>query len=377
MMLNNEQLHHLNKLSDRLELVQRRIQAYRYNTPLNRQQERARLLEAHRRGDVYNPQFKFRKTPNDWDVPFRKLMRDVRPDNNLWEGLLYRHLQHELARLQSLATHDPQQITAVTLEAHGAISPRLVDQAWAALQHPATPPPPKTIPDVKAADHMNDALDVAGLDAWQVVINDSMNARMMVASAAQEVHVGRGRRFSRAGIRRLLIHEVGTHVFRYANGRNQPLRLLRNGLVGYVVAEEGLATYHEKLYGVQDDAAKRRYALRVLAADMALTHSFYDVISFLMQYTGFDEAFKVTVRAKRGFTDTSQPGAHIKDKVYLEGYLRVTDHLHAHPADYDLLMSGKVSFEMLDWLRQLKEAGQLAPPRYLPRMLQPGKSKPI
>ncbi len=183
-MLNNEQLHHLNKLSDRLELVQRRIQAYRYNTPLNRQQERARLLEAHRRGDVYNPQFKFRKTPNDWDVPLHKLMRDVRPDNNLWEGLLYRHLQHELARLQSLATHDPQQITAVTLEAHGAISPRLVD-------------------------------------------------------------------------------------------------------------------------------------------------------------------------------------------------LRVTDHLRAHPADYDLLMSGKVSFEMLDWLRQLKAAGQLAPPRYLPHVLRLGKQQPI
>ncbi|MBP0031499.1 tyrosine/phenylalanine carboxypeptidase domain-containing protein [Roseofilum sp. Guam] len=113
-----------------------------------------------------------------------------------------------------------------------------------------------------------------------------------------------------------------------------------------MATEEGLANYHEACYGVQSPADQRRYALRVIAAYLSLNHSFYDVFCELIQHTTFDKAFAITSRAKRGFTDTSVPGCHVKDKVYFEGFRQVSAHLEQYPDDYSLLMCGKVALDM-------------------------------
>jgi hypothetical protein len=100
-----------------------------------------------------------------------------------------------------------------------------------------------------------------------------------------------------------------------------------------------------------------------------LHHSFFDVFVHLLQYTDADTAFPIVTRAKRGIEDTSQHGVHVKDKVYFEGLQMVSEHLEASPDDYELLMCGKVSLHMLPALRELKEAGFISEPCYLPSQL--------
>jgi len=175
--------------------------------------------------------------------------------------------------------------------------------------------------------------------------------------------------FTDAEVKRLLVHEIGTHVFRAVNGELEPLRLLRFGFDNYLLTEEGLATYHETRFGVQNNEDQRRYALRVLAAHLSLLNSFYEVFCAVVEHTTTEEALEIVTRAKRGFTDTRVHGAHVKDKVYFEGYQKVSAHLRCHAEDYPLLMCGKVSLEMIPSLEQLRKDGLLVEAKYLPEML--------
>ncbi|EOB05244.1 Uncharacterized protein KIAA0895-like, partial [Anas platyrhynchos] len=71
------------------------------------------------------------------------------------------------------------------------------------------------------------------------------------------------------------------------------------------------------------------------------------------------------VRAKRGQTDTSQPGCFSKDQVYLDGILRILR--HRQTIDFPLLAAlGKVSYEDVN---RLKKFGVLEKAR-IPHFMQ-------
>nr|XP_021135467.1 uncharacterized protein KIAA0895-like isoform X2 [Columba livia] len=71
------------------------------------------------------------------------------------------------------------------------------------------------------------------------------------------------------------------------------------------------------------------------------------------------------VRAKRGQTDTSQPGCFSKDQVYLDGILRILR--HRQTIDFPLLAAlGKVSYEDVN---RLKKFGVLEKTR-IPHFMQ-------
>jgi hypothetical protein len=274
-----------------------------------------------------------------------------------------------LVRREAAATRDPMLTTKTTIKAYGEPSTELVQFAYEALAKLPLELEPLTISSEEMADWMRKALIKAGLTDWCVVVSNVMNARMSVRAVEKQVQVNAKGLFTTNELKRLLVHEIGTHVFRSVNGNLQSLKLLRFGLYSYMLTEEGLANYHEAYYGVQSSANQRLYALRVIAAYLSLNHSFYEVFCELIQHTNLDEAFDIVTRAKRGFTDTSFPGCHVKDKVYFDGFRQVTAHLKRYPDDYSLLMCGKVALSMLPDIKNLREAGWLVEPHYLPESL--------
>lgn len=368
-MIDNFTLKRLNELGDRLEELQKPLRVERYMAPVNRDEEKQKLLTAHAHSEPYNPQFTFRATPEGWDKPLREFSHDLDSKASVWEQWLYRDAEKTLQSLRAAETHDPASITEISLDSYGRPSPNLIEAAHEVLATKFENPQERTTPTQEVAEYMREALAKARLTEWTVIVDEAMNARMSVRGVEKQVKIREGEFFTPRAIKRLLVHEIGTHVFRSVNGNAQPLRVLRLGLEGYLATEEGLATYHENRYGVQDSNDQRRYALRVLAAHMSLSGSFYDAFAYIAQHTTIDEAFEIVVRAKRGFQDTSVRGSHVKDIVYLQGLLMVSAHLQENPSDYPFLMSGKVSLEMLPILKELQNGGQLDKPRYLPEML--------
>jgi uncharacterized protein (TIGR02421 family) len=163
----------------------------------------------------------------------------------------------------------------------------------------------------------------------------------------------------------LIQHEVSTHLLTWFNGGAQPLRQLRCGLPGYEALQEGLAVLAEHLVGGLTPARLRLLAARVVAVQRLVNgRSFVEVFMELHERYGFGpaQAFNITMRVFRS-------GGLCKDAVYLRGLMGLMRYLERGGKFQDLLI-GKISFESLPIIRELRWRGVLRPPALLPRYLE-------
>lgn len=370
MMLTANEIERLNNLSRRLEEIYTPLKVDEYNAPLNRKEEREQLYNSYTEGQLYNPQFNYRPIPENMSKPLQEFIREIQPERNAWEYLLYKDAKQMLDTLETITTHDPAQITAVSIAADGLPTKQLVQDAYTEIAQVSTSSEEETISAEEATELMRRALDSVQLHDWEIIIDEVMSANMSVRSVDRKLKIRKGKKFSPHALKRLLVHEIGTHVFRYANGAAQQIHMLRLGLSDYMMTEEGMATYHENKYNLRDLATARRYALRVIAAHLSLTNSYFDVFTQIVKHTTFDDAFDIVSRSKRGFRDTSEYGAHVKDKVYFEGFRKVSEYLQDNPHHYNLLMAGKISLNTVPLLQELQETGLFVTPPYLPELIQ-------
>ncbi|KAL6113586.1 matcap1 [Pungitius sinensis] len=153
----------------------------------------------------------------------------------------------------------------------------------------------------------------------------------------------------------MLRHEIGTHYLRGVNNNLQPWATAegrkRFGLKPANPTEEGLASLHSVLLRKQPYLwrAALLYYTVYHAASMSFSRLFGHIARFVQDP---DVRWEYCLRAKRGQTDTSQPGCFSKDQVYLDGILRLLR--HRRNIDFKMLTSlGKVSFEDVEMLRPL------------------------
>lgn len=165
----------------------------------------------------------------------------------------------------------------------------------------------------------------------------------------------------------MLRHEIGTHYFRGMNNNQQPWNnssgRKKHGLKPVNPTEEGLASIHSVLF--RKDPFLWRAALLYYtvyqASHMSFSELFQDVGRFVKDP---NTRWDYCVRAKRGCTDTSQPGCFNKDQVYLDGILRILR--HRETIDFRLLTAmGKVSYEDLGRLKDLAVLQNARVPQFL------------
>ncbi|XP_064375369.1 microtubule-associated tyrosine carboxypeptidase 1 isoform X1 [Dromaius novaehollandiae] len=166
----------------------------------------------------------------------------------------------------------------------------------------------------------------------------------------------------------MLRHEIGTHYIRGVNNTRQPWHS-SEGRKQYSLkpanpTEEGLASLHSVLFRKQPFLW--RAALLYYTIHQASRLSFSALFQDLEQYVqDAGVRWEYCVRAKRGQTDTSQPGCFSKDQVYLDGILRILR--YRQTIDFPLLAAlGKVSYEDVN---RLKKFGVLEKTR-IPHFMQ-------
>ncbi|XP_052361011.1 microtubule-associated tyrosine carboxypeptidase isoform X1 [Oncorhynchus keta] len=153
----------------------------------------------------------------------------------------------------------------------------------------------------------------------------------------------------------MLRHEIGTHYLRGVNNNLQPWSTSAGrkqyGLKPANPTEEGLASLHSVL--LRKQPYLWRAALLYYTVYHATRMGFSQLFSHIAQFVQ-DPAvrWEYCLRAKRGQTDTSEPGCFSKDQVYLDGILRILR--HRRNIDFKMLTSlGKVSFEDVERLRHI------------------------
>lgn len=165
----------------------------------------------------------------------------------------------------------------------------------------------------------------------------------------------------------MLRHEIGTHYFRGINNWHQPwsssLGRKKHNLKPLNPTEEGLASIHSVL--LRKDPTLWRAAMLYYtvyqASHMSFSQLFHSLGCFVQDP---NTRWDYCVRAKRGQTDTAQPGCFSKDQVYLDGILKILR--YRDKIDFPLLMAlGKVSFEDVDRLKAAAHMENVRIPHFM------------
>lgn len=317
---------------------------------------------------AYNPQYTYDRCEPDNDK-VRKALADLG-----FSGMSPRQV------LEQIAMHEPKGIeriledkridilnkmdlakkvgtdtTATSITIFTAPNGELLEQAYRTLRDIQPAKEGELVLDhTEMLENIKKALAREGLDryqvpdgswyGWKAALKKDMSADLAISQVDRTVYIKEGARFRPEQHKKSAVHE-GTHAKRSVNGELSGLGILRYGTKGALITEEGLATVMEERAGVLSPNSLREYAIRVIAVNEALTKSFSEVYESLRKLDlSKDKAYYLTKRAKRGLTDTAQPGGFIKDHIYLLGRKKVKDWL-AKGGNFDDLFIGKVSIE--------------------------------
>lgn len=250
-------------------------------------------------------------------------------------------------------------LTDWSLRTYGAPSREIVDHARDLLTAGwAEPWPQQILPATRAAWIVEQTLAVLA-PGWAVRI-EPIVASMTVDGAKLAVVVSADHWFTVSEIARLLVHEIGSHVLRRVNATASPGSLAQVSFgTDATSTEEGLAVWWEQTLGVGTSSTMRGYAARVVAVDVALRGSIFDVVAALAPYIPTEDAARIAIRVKRGMSDPTLPGALTKDHVYLSGFVAVSDYLRQFPDRIDDLMSTKWGLSMQTRLAVVRQEGLL------------------
>jgi uncharacterized protein (TIGR02421 family) len=198
-------------------------------------------------------------------------------------------------------------------------------------------------------------LDITG---WDIIFSEKKETTLY--SSRSEISICQDRKFTEKEMNRLPIHEIGGHLLRVMNGREQKYGILSTGLTGYSETEEGITTHLEKITNTLDQRVLRTYAGRFIAVESVLhRNSFSNTYEELLslQFSP-EEAWTLSVRAHRG-------GGLIKDHIYLQGFHKITEYLAAG-GSLEKLYIGKIGIEHVDFMDSLEKKGEIKKPKYLP-----------
>lgn len=237
-------------------------------------------------------------------------------------------------------------VRSASREIYGEPSSRAVEWAVETLEN--TDSVSEAEEEYSASEMKNSidsALELLEMNEWSTEY--TQKGFVSVNGAKQEIRVPENREFTENEMMRLLVHEVGTHAVRGANGHEQEYEILGSGAGGYHVAEEGLALFMENEAELSDSDLERKYAGRALSVQSVIDGDNFADTYKMNRELGFDhdQSWSLTTRAHRG-------GSFIKDHVYAEGYRQVKKHLDEESGNLADLMIGKVSVDQGEALGQ-------------------------
>lgn len=311
----------------------------------------------------YSPRFIYRDLPIDIPLLRRDLKKIPVVDHALYPLFLKKieELENKINLLEAVGSDNFQDFSE---RVFGKVTNTDYKKALRFLQeHEDFPKDESPILSAKIAkEKVESFLHKYHLKHWKVKLIQDSVADMQVSKSGS-ILIRETAEFSKNRLESLLVHEVGTHVFRNENGKRQPFKLFQRGTAGYLQTEEGLAVYNQNALNIPLGEKFISPALVMVSIFMAKKLGFRDLFQFLKEtYSVSDEiAWSRCLKAKRGFLDGEQKGAFTKDCVYFKGLEDVEKFLKKGH-DISELYIGKIA---ISDLKTLKNAEGLEPPKLL------------
>jgi len=313
-------------------------------------------------GKVKNPVFKYA----DPHFDLLKMRREVASlnfeDKEIIETVMHEKQMDLIHKIDLLSLVGCFDFTQVSKKAYPLPDRRLVTKAYDIVQEKTPKVKQKKIyvPDKKMRLLFKKNFDEFGFK-YKIKRADLVNSAA-VSGPHKEIILKKNQRYTRTFLNRLIVHEVGTHLFRYENARSHSLKIFGHGVANYITTEEGLAAYNEMRFGLLPQSRLKNYAGRIIAVHVAQTSSFERTFRELKRYFPIKEALKLTMRVKRGLSHTQVEGGFTKDAVYLKGYYEVTNYMKRGGTLEDLYV-GKISLKETPYVKKLG----FKKPKFMPK----------
>lgn len=319
---------------------------YAYPVPINADIEKRKVMKDR----SYNPQLKYEKHPNSI-AQIESKIKNIKIPAGIFSDILKKKKEELLYRCDLVANVGKSGFTDASIKLYGKPSKELVKKAYKLMDLDVTKEDNGVkLNTVSSVKKILDSLLTHGFK-WQVQARDMVvGARFNLSRKV--LYINKNRKFSDNDIKRLIVHEIGTHIARAENGKKQKYVLFSYGFPNYMETEEGLAVYNEKENDLLSNSTLKQYAGRVIAVNLALNNSFSIIYNELLQYFNKDVAWNLALRAKRGLFDTSKKGGFIKDHIYLRGKYLVEDFVKKGGNIKDLYI-GKIGVEHVPLIDQL------------------------
>ena len=154
-------------------------------------------------------------------------------------------------------------------------------------------------------------------------------------------------------LRSIVAHEIEWHYLRKVNGKLSKYAIFSRGTAGYIETEEGIAIYNQSRFLTKYDRKFYSIFERYFFIQYTLKHSYRRLIKKLREYydDDYEKVFTYMLRLKRGFEDPSKTGVFMKDVVYTNGYLAVSNYIDMW-GDLKDLYKGKINLDDLEEIEQ-------------------------
>lgn len=325
--------------------------------PRNAAPERARLIEAFESGHTATPRWTYARTDH---AALRKalaraaarLASEPHPVAQLYAARA-RELEIEAALASEAGTavlgalararfrsESPQAAGEATILARRWIAEgrdALAAEAEAETVESDAPGPGSLL------TRMREEVSRLGLP-FAVVAQPSLAA--LAATGERHILVAAGRRVTRDDVERTVMHEIEAHAIPRTRAAQARLAIFQIGTARGIDDQEGFAIVLEERGNFLTPKRKRELAARHLAVEaMDGGARFAENVQALVKEHGLlpREAVLVAERVYRG-GDGTTPGLG-RERIYLEAFLRVREHLAKKPTDEGILTSGQVSVD--------------------------------
>ncbi len=333
--------------------------------PINSHAEKRKFISAYNKGEVYNPQFKY----NANNINFKGLYKElkaIKTDHVIF-GAIRKDLLKKIRFLNKIGTDEFYDTSL-----YGKPKKRMVEKAKAIISKEKAKKVDRPFSAKAAKEELKACLNKYEIKDWDVSVSNSMVAKADTNEAKKLLKI-KNKKYSLDEIKRFEVHEVETHILRAINGSQQKYSLLGStGMPSYLSTEEGLATIMEEMNNILSEQTLRFYCARIIAVNMALKKSFYDIFKVLHGRYNLSKnnTYVITKRAKRGLADTSLPGGFIKDHIYFEGREELKKFIKKG-GNIKLLFAGKIGIKDLPLIKQ----GIIKKPKLLPFILRENDTK--
>ena len=170
------------------------------------------------------------------------------------------------------------------------------------------------------------------------------------------VNISRSAEIHEKEINMILAHEIDIHVVRYINWKNTWWKILWAWTWFYLKDEEWLAIWNSLRYlpeNYEKNAMYEKYIL-ISQAEKSDFVTLANVIRWLHPTEWLLKIFRRTMRFKRWIQNTAFKWiwtSYYKDKIYLDGYMKVKKYID-NGGDFNKLLHGKYKIKDLEYINE-------------------------